>query len=49
MYVSQKSIEKYSKIKEQRNKEIEKLNYKKVAKHRYWNKSCIECNTKLLD
>lgn len=49
MYGSQKSMEKYKKIKQQRAKEIELLNKERIGKERYWNKACIDCNTKLLE
>ena len=49
MFGSQKSMEKYKKIKEQHAKEKELLNKERIGKERYWNKTCIDCNTKLLD
>lgn len=49
MYISQKSMEKMAIVKAERKKEVEKLNIVRVQKERYWSKTCISCNTKLLD
>jgi len=46
---SQREIDKYAKLKEERKKEIETLNFSRVAKERYWKKMCIDCDTKLLE
>ena len=49
MYSSQKWFEKYKKIKEEQAKQRELLNKERIGKERYWKKTCIDCNTKLLD
>lgn len=49
MYFSQKSFENYKKLKEEQQKILEKQNKKRISKERYWNKTCIECNEKLLN
>lgn len=49
MFGSQRAIEKYKKIKEEQAREREKWDMERIGKERYWNKACIECNTKLLD
>ena len=49
MYSSKKWFEKYKKIKEEQAKQRELLNKERIGKERYWKKTCIDCNTKLLD
>lgn len=49
MYFSQKSMEKYKKIKEEQQKQRELLDKERISKERFWKKTCIECNTKLLE
>lgn len=49
MFSSQKAMEKYKKIKAEQAKQRDLLNKERIWKERYWNKACIECNTKLLE
>jgi len=48
MFLSQRALEKWKKLKEEQSKEKEVLNKERIQKERFWAKTCIDCNTKLL-
>jgi rRNA maturation endonuclease Nob1 len=48
IFLSQRALEKWKKIKEEQVKERELLNKERIQKERFWAKACIACNTKLL-
>ena len=49
MFISQRALEKWKKIKEEQAKEKERLYKDSVQKARFWKGLCIECDTKLPD
>lgn len=48
IFLSQKSLDKWKKIKEEQSKQAEALNKERIQKERFWAHKCIECNAKLL-